>query len=96
MIERRLSDLWGQLQGKKPHLPHFLAEIHLEGIRGIDELRIVFDYPVTVVAGGNASGKSTVLFRRSLRLQGAGSGGPGLRPVHSLPGLPAQGRGAGG
>ena len=25
MIERRLELLWDQLQGKKPHLPHFLS-----------------------------------------------------------------------
>ena len=45
MIERRFKDLWERLQGKKPHLPHFLAEIHLEGIRGIEDVRIKFDYP---------------------------------------------------
>ncbi len=62
LIERRLKKLWGQLQGKKPHMPQFLAEVRLLGIRGIDDLRISFDYPVSVIAGGNASGKSTVLF----------------------------------
>ena len=74
MIEARLNDLWEQLQGKKPHLPHFLAEIRLSGIRGINELRTVFDYPVSVIAGGNASGKSTVLFAAACayRVPGAG------------------------
>lgn len=74
MIERRLRDLWDGLQGKKPHLPHFLAEIHLRGIRGIDGLRVVFDYPVSVIAGGNATGKSTVLFAAACayRVPGAG------------------------
>ncbi len=48
--------------GKKPHMPHFLHEIHLDGIRGMDKLRVAFEYPVTVIAGGNAAGKSTVLF----------------------------------
>ena len=74
MIERRFSDLWGQLQGKKPHLPHFLAEIRLQGIRGIDDLRVVLDYPVSVIAGGNASGKSTVLLAAACayRVPGAG------------------------
>ncbi|MCY4029430.1 MAG: AAA family ATPase [Acidobacteria bacterium] len=74
MIERRLRTLWEQLQGKKPHLPHFLAEIHLEGIRGIDDLRVVFDYPVSVVAGGNASGKSTVLFAAACAYKVPGAG----------------------
>ena len=74
MIERRLRELWERLQGKKPHLPHFLAEIHLGGIRGIDDVRVVFDYPVSVIAGGNASGKSTVLFAAACayRVPGAG------------------------
>ncbi len=62
MIERRLRGLWESLQGKKPHLPHFLAEIQLKGMRGIENLRVTFDYPVSVIAGANGSGKSTVLF----------------------------------
>ena len=74
MIERRLRTLWEQLQGKKPHLPHFLAEIHLQGIRGIDDLRVVFDYPVSVIAGGNASGKSTVLFAAACAYKVPGAG----------------------
>ena len=48
--------------GKKPHMPHFLQEIQLDGIRGITQLRVSFEYPVSVVAGGNATGKSTILF----------------------------------
>ncbi|SAY38606.1 ATP-binding protein [Candidatus Synechococcus spongiarum] len=59
MMERRLQELWSQLQGKKPH---FLTEIRLQGIGGINNLKATFDYPVSVIAGGNASGKSTVLF----------------------------------
>ena len=62
MIERRLEELWENLQGKKKHLPHFLSEIRLDGIRGLNNLRVMFDYPVSVIAGGNATGKSTVLF----------------------------------
>ena len=41
MIERRLEGLWSNLQGKKPHLPHFLSEIRLDGIRGFNNLRVV-------------------------------------------------------
>lgn len=62
MLDRRFNDIWQQLQGKKPHFPHFLAGVSLKGMRGIDDLRVLFDYPVSVIAGGNASGKSTVLF----------------------------------
>ena len=74
MIERRLERLWAQLQGKKPHLPHFLSALHLDGIRGFYDLRVTFNYPVSVIAGGNATGKSTVLFAAACayRVPGAG------------------------
>ena len=74
MIERRLRELWDSLQGKKPHLPHFLSEIYLDGIRGLDNLRVLFDYPVSVIAGGNATGKSTVLFAAACAYKVPGAG----------------------
>ena len=74
MIERRLGDLWGNLQGKKPHLPHFLSEIRLDGIRGFSDLRVPFDYPVSVIAGGNTTGKSTVLFTAACAYKVTGAG----------------------
>lgn len=74
MLERRLEGLWNSLQGKKPHLPHFLSEIYLDGIRGLNNLRVVFDYPVSVIAGGNATGKSTVLFAAACAYKVPGAG----------------------
>ena len=74
MMEKRLMGLWEQLQGKKPHLPNFLTGIRLSGIRGIDDLRVVFDYPVSVIAGGNATGKSTVLFAAACAYKVPGAG----------------------
>jgi len=61
-LDKRIQSLWPNLQGRKPHMPNFLSEIRLDGIRGIDGLKISLDYPVSVIAGINASGKSTVLF----------------------------------
>ena len=61
MIQKKLQKVWRQLQGKKPHMPHFLAQLQLSGVRGIQDLRVALDYPVSVIAGGNGSGKSTVL-----------------------------------
>lgn len=74
MIEKRLKELWDNLQGKKPHLPHFLSEVFLHGIRGLDNLRVLFDYPVSVIAGGNATGKSTVLFAAACAYKVPGAG----------------------
>ena len=74
MIEKRLRALSDSLQGKKPHLPHFLSEIYLDGIRGLSDLRVPFDYPVSVIAGGNATGKSTVLFAAACAYKVPGAG----------------------
>ena len=62
MIEKRLWDLWDGLQGRKAYFRSFLHEVRIENLRGIADLRVAFNYPVSVIAGGNASGKSTVLF----------------------------------
>ena len=61
MIEQQLREAWSILQSKKPHLPHFLLEVQLKGMRGVQNLRVPFDYPVSVIAGENGSGKSTLL-----------------------------------
>jgi len=55
-------------------MSHLLSEIRLSGIRGIEDLRVILDYPVSVIAGGNASGKSTVLFAAACayKVEGAG------------------------
>ena len=74
MIQKKLQKVWSQLQGKKPRMPHFLAHLHLRGIRGIRDLRVGLDYPVSVIAGENGSGKSTVLLAAACayRVPGAG------------------------
>lgn len=75
MVELPLRELWGNLQGKKIHFPHFLSAVTIDGLRGIGPLRIPLDYPVTVIAGGNGSGKTTVLFAAACayRVPGAGT-----------------------
>ena len=74
MLERRLRELWDSLQGKKPHLPHFLSTIYLDGIRGFNNLRVRFNYPVSVIAGGNTTGKSTILFSAACAYKVPGAG----------------------
>ena len=85
MIENRLRELWDNLQGKKPHLPHFLSEIYLDGIRGLDNLRVLIDYPVSVIAGGNATGKSTVLFAAACAYKVPGAGNKDFVPSTLFP-----------
>lgn len=75
MTEKRHRELWGNLQGKKIHFPHFLNAVTINGLRGIGPIRIPLDYPVTVIAGGNGCGKTTVLFAAACayRVPGAGA-----------------------
>ena len=74
MIDQRLQELWPRLQGKKPHLPHFLDGVRLPGIRGIRNLRVSFDYSASVIASSHASGKPTVLFATASAYQVPGAG----------------------
>ncbi len=93
MIERRLHRLWRQLQGRQPHVPHFLSEIHLSGIRGIEDLRIKLNYPVSVVAGANGSGKSTLLFAAASAYKVPGAGVRDFVPSTLFPDYrPKQGK----
>ena len=44
------------------------------GVRGIHDLRVRFNYPVSVIAGENGSGKSTVLFAAACAYKVPGAG----------------------
>ena len=85
MIQKRLQKVWRQLQGKKPHMPQFLAQVHLKGIRGIEDLRVALDYPVCVIAGENGSGKSTVLFAAACAYKVPGAGRRDFVPSSLFP-----------
>lgn len=61
-LKRQFNAVWDQLRGKKAHMSQFLNSVNLEKIRGISSLTVHFTYPVTVIAGTNGCGKSTVLF----------------------------------
>lgn len=62
IIDNELKRVWDQLRGDKPHRQTFLEEITIRNMRGITNLRVPLEFPVTVLAGENACGKSTVLF----------------------------------
>ena len=61
-IDRQLIEVWDALRGSRGQRDEALEEVGITNLRGIDHLRIPFDYPVSVLAGPNGSGKSTVLF----------------------------------
>lgn len=62
MLQKNLHQIWDQLRAKKGSLTDFLENVTIKNFRGITDLSVNFDFPVTVIAGANASGKTTVLF----------------------------------
>ena len=85
MIQKKLQKVWRQLQGKKPQMPQFLALLRLRGIRGIQDLQVTLDYPVSVIAGENGSGKSTVLFAAACAYKVPGAGRRDFVPSSLFP-----------
>lgn len=62
MEHRVFTQIWDQLRIKKAQYNHYLDSVNIQQLRGIRDLSITFNYPVTVIAGPNGCGKSTVLF----------------------------------
>lgn len=61
MLQKNFTQIWDQLRARKSSLKDFLENISIRNFRGISDLSVNFDFPVTVIAGANATGKTTVL-----------------------------------
>ena len=62
LIAKQLEEVWNALRASNGQRRHVLQEVRLRNLRGIRDLRVPFHYPVSVLAGPNGCGKSTVLF----------------------------------
>ena len=62
LVNRELQDIWRSLRASGVERRFELYDVRIRNLRGIRDLRITFDYPVSVLAGPNGCGKSTVLF----------------------------------
>ena len=62
IVDASLRKTWDSLRAREQVQNDFLDEVRLKGLPGIRNLRVAFDYPVSVIAGPNGCGKATVLF----------------------------------
>lgn len=80
MLEQQLRQVWDQLRAKKPQYRFFLQSAEIMGLRGLRHLRVPFEYPVSVLAGPNGCGKSSVLMALACAYRM-----PGMRSFETLP-----------
>lgn len=73
MTQKVFEQVWDQLRAKKSQYREFLEEVSVKNLRGITDLTVRFEFPVTVIAGPNASGKTTVLFACACAYHSPGS-----------------------
>ncbi|MFN4253752.1 MAG: ATP-dependent nuclease [Saprospiraceae bacterium] len=73
IFKRHFEQIWNQLRGKQSQYSEFLEEVSIQNLRGVQDLTIRFRFPVTVLAGPNGCGKTTVLqaCACAYRVQGA-------------------------
>ena len=62
MIDLQLREVWDALRSQALQRPDVLRAVAVKNLRGIRNLRVPFPYPVSVLAGPNGCGKSTILF----------------------------------
>lgn len=61
LIGTELQTAWNVLRAQKGQRRFDLDEVQVRNFRGIKHLRIELRYPVSVLAGPNGCGKTTVL-----------------------------------
>jgi predicted ATPase len=85
MFKRNLEQIHTQLRAKRNN--NFLDAIRIRNFRGIDDLTVSFRFPVTVLAGANACGKTTVLFACACGYKAIDSGVKDFVPSTLFPNL---------
>ena len=83
LIDRELRDAWEALRANGRDRENALLEVRVKRLRNVEDLRVSFEYPVSVPAGPNASGKSTLLFACACAYQVPGA--PGFLPGRLFP-----------
>ena len=94
LIGAELATVWNVLRATNPQRDFSLEEVRVRNFRGIKDLRVVLRYPVSVLAGGNGCGKTTVLLACACAYQPLGVASSALRPASLFPAFTDRLRGA--
>ena len=85
LLQQELRDVWDALRGAAPQFPNSLQRVRIQNLRGIRDLRVTFGYPVSVLAGPNGCGKSTVLLACACAYKVTGSSPRDFTPATLFP-----------
>jgi predicted ATPase len=85
VLRRNLEQIWDQLRSQKPGRSNSLEEVTVRGLRGVGDLRVPLAFPVTVLAGANGCGKSTVLMALACAYKVPGAGSREFTPAAVFP-----------
>jgi predicted ATPase len=100
-MRRLFEQVWNQLRSQHVSRRDHLRAVRIAGLRGIRDLEVRLDHPVSVLAGPNACGKTTVLLALACAYQDPCRSARELAPSSLFPdlrtprggGLPADARG---
>ena len=81
ILDASLRKTWDSLRARKQVQNDFLDEVWLKGLRGFRNLRVAFDYAVSVIAGSNGCDKSTVFARAAAYAPAGRSAAPEIARV---------------
>lgn len=76
---------WGQLRAQQSSRANVLEEVYVHNLRGIQDLRIRFPFSVSVLAGPNGCGKTSVLFALGCAYKVPGAGIRDFTPASLFP-----------
>jgi predicted ATPase len=91
MTQTVFKQIWDQLRSKKSQYKEFLDQVTIKNLRGINDLTVQLAFPVTVLAGPNASGKTTVLFACACAYHPSGRNARQYAPTALFPNLKLKG-----
>ena len=93
LLERQLAEVQKALRSQNTQRANALTEVRLRNLRGIRNLSVPFPYPVSVLAGPNGCGKSTVLFACACAYRVPGSRTRDYSPASLFPNFTGGGTG---